>query len=117
MKILTVVTEQYTKAFGHTVPEVDLSGCHVFEKTRFSMMTPDVKNLAHERSVKSVVLCGIEAHVCVLQTALELRAEGIDVHVLVDGIGSQRDDDMRIALQRMQQSGVFLTTFERSLMC
>lgn len=52
-----------------------------------------------------VLLCGIEAHVCILQTTLDLLQRGYEVHLLVDGISSQRGHDRAVALQRMSQAG------------
>lgn len=62
-----------------------------------------------------VLLLGIEAHVCVLQTAVDLIEKGLEVHVLVDGVSSQRPGDRAVALQRMAQSGAFLSSSEMVL--
>ncbi len=61
---------------------------------------------------KSVVLFGIEAHVCVQQTALDLLEQGYAVHVLVDGVSSSRAHDRAVALRRMENAGAYLTTAE-----
>lgn len=61
---------------------------------------------------KSIVLFGIEAHVCVQQTALDLLEQGYDVHVLADGVSSQRVHDRSVALRRMAQAGAHVTTAE-----
>lgn len=86
-------------------------------KTLFSMITPEVeehltKALPH---VKQVLLLGIETHVCVLQTALDLLSKGYEVHLLVDGVSSQRESDRAIALQRLVQAGVLLSSSEMAL--
>jgi isochorismate hydrolase len=99
---------------------------NVFEKKLFSMLTPEVK--AHMNSLKeskttgsmeysshssypkSCVLFGIEAHVCVLQTCLDLLEEGVEVHVVTDACSSMKLHDREVALERMRQSGAFLTT-------
>lgn len=108
------------------MPELDLTSAHVFGKTRFSMLTPEVRahltGLVPER--RSIVLFGIEAHVCVQQTALDCLASGYDVHLAVDGIGASDDAThpditadmkLRTALRRMRQSGAFVTTSESVL--
>jgi maltooligosyltrehalose synthase len=78
------------------------------------MFTPEVA--AHCKAalphVRSVALFGIEAHVCVLQTALDLRDAGYDVHVVADGVSSTRQADRAIAFERMKQAGCFFTTSE-----
>ena len=80
------------------------------------MVTPEVqKHLDSFKSdvpIKSVVLFGIEAHVCVQQTALDLLEQGYDVHLVLDGISSQRAYDRTVAVNRIRQAGGILTTFE-----
>ncbi|GAA5963031.1 hypothetical protein JCM3765_006757 [Sporobolomyces pararoseus] len=68
-------------------------------KTKFSMMVPQVEGQLEEWGTRSVVLFGIESHVCVLQTALDCLDKGIDVHVLADGVSSCNDDEVGIALK------------------
>lgn len=110
-----VVTEQYPERFQNTVEEVSLpDGTPVFAKRKFSMLTDEV--LAHLASLgetrRSAVLFGMEAHVCVQQTCLDLRALGYDVHLVVDGIGAQTATDRAVAVRRMEQAGALLTTSE-----
>jgi len=114
MKIPIVATEQYPKALGRTVAELDISSAKKFEKLQFSMMTDPVREyLKSLVDVKSVILVGVETHVCVLQTALDLTDAGYDVHVLADGVSSQRAYDRAFAFQRLRkESRVFLTTSE-----
>lgn len=63
----------------------------------------------------SVVLFGIEAHVCVQQTALDLLRMGYDVHVVADGTSSQNESDRAFAFERLRQCGAFITTYESVL--
>mmetsp|Transcript_89193 Transcript_89193/g.170924 ORF Transcript_89193/g.170924 Transcript_89193/m.170924 type:complete len:203 (+) Transcript_89193:78-686(+) len=112
-EIPLIVSEQYPKALLHTVAELDISRATLFEKTRFSMCTNEF--LAHLESMKgrkAVVAFGVEAHVAVQQTALDLLARGYQVHILADGVSSQRASDREIAIERMRQSGAFITTAE-----
>src|SRR5690606_32956056 len=67
------------------------------------------------RGRRQIVLCGIETHVCVQQTALDLIAAGYDVHVPVDALSSRRELDHRIALDRMDRCGATMTTVEAVL--
>ncbi|KAI5982281.1 Isochorismatase-like protein [Pisolithus marmoratus] len=118
LNIPVVVTEQNPKGLGPTTPEINLDSLGdlrilTVEKVLFSMMTPDVKAQLQERPhIRSVVLFGIESHVCVLQTALDLLDEGYDVHVLADGVSSCNPEEVPVALSRMQQVGAYITTSE-----
>jgi nicotinamidase-related amidase len=117
LDIPVVITQQYTKVFGDTVkdcfadPEEDLKKYPIFEKKKFSMCTEEVcQYMDSLKNKESVILFGIEAHVCVQQTCLDLLEQGKDVHLIVDGVSSQQAFDREIALQRMSQAGAFLTT-------
>lgn len=118
-KIPLIITEHYVKAFGNTIDDLKTTwpeGSQVFEKTLFSMLTPDVKKALEQHSErKIVVLYGIETHVCVQQTALDLIELGYEVHLPVDGVSSQRKQDREAALTRLEKAGAFLTTSESLL--
>eukprot|EP00928_Gymnodinium_smaydae_P078784 TRINITY_DN62861_c0_g1_i1.p1 TRINITY_DN62861_c0_g1~~TRINITY_DN62861_c0_g1_i1.p1 ORF type:complete len:197 (+),score=43.15 TRINITY_DN62861_c0_g1_i1:108-698(+) len=111
-----VVTEQYPKALLKTVEEINVSHAKVFEKVQFSMFTPEVaEELNAIEALSDVVLFGLETHVCVQQTCLDLLERGIGVHVLTDGCSSQRELDRSTAFMRMQAAGAYLTTSESVL--
>ncbi|KAI0829331.1 Isochorismatase hydrolase [Trametes gibbosa] len=117
LEVPVLITEQNPRALGGTVPELDPAplgnlflGTH--PKTGFSMAIAPVLSLLKHRDFKSVVLFGIESHVCVLQTALDLLGHGYDVHVLADGVSSCHRDEVGIALSRMRQAGAQITTSE-----
>ena len=116
------ISEQYPKGIGHTVPELlEAAGpqAAVFEKLEFSC----ARNAAlRERAAaisragrRQMILCGIEAHVCVLQTVLDCICEGYQVHVVVDALGSRYPLDAEIAIRRMECSGAYLTTTESTM--
>ncbi|XP_013065711.1 isochorismatase domain-containing protein 2-like [Biomphalaria glabrata] len=110
-------TEQYPKGLGHTVSELDVKQHKVFPKTCFSMMVPSVETeLKKYSDVKSIVLCGIEAHACVQQTVFDLIEGGYDVHVIVDACSSRSLVDRMFAFQRMKEAGAHLTTCESILL-
>ena len=113
-----VATEQYPKALGKTVKELDGYDFPRISKMDFSMMTPDVK--AHLAALgpgrsDNVLIVGLETHVCVLQTTLELIEAGKTVHIVVDGVSSQRVTDRDVALRRLERAGAVLTTVESAL--
>jgi len=113
LKIPVIVTEQNPRALGATVNELNITdNLHVYSKMKFSACIPEVLALLKELKIKSVVLFGIESHVCVLQTALELRTLNYDVHVLADAVSSIHQFEIDIALNRMRQSGVHVTSSE-----
>jgi len=117
LNVPVVATQQYTKVFGETCKECfateeQLEATPIYEKKKFSMCTEEVQEKLRNDfpSVQSYVIVGIEAHVCVLQTCLDLLERGRDVHVVCDGVSSQQPYDREIALQRLAQAGAFLTT-------
>lgn len=118
MGVPIVCTEQYPKALGKTVSELTAVEFPKFAKMDFSMATPEV--MAHIKALpgpekQHFVLVGIEGHVCVLQTALDLIAQGKNVHLAVDAVSSSRQTDRAVALKRMENAGAFLTTAESAL--
>ncbi|XP_037777178.1 isochorismatase domain-containing protein 2-like isoform X1 [Penaeus monodon] len=114
LELPIVATEQYPKGLGNSVPELGIAenNVPVFDKTKFSMCLPPIEEIIKSKEIKSVILCGIEAHVCVQQTALDLIESGMDVHVVVDACSSRSVVDRMYAFERMKQSGAFLTTSE-----
>jgi len=114
-----VITEQYPKGLGSTVSELGgrLSDIAIPEKLRFSAVEALNWGMAAERSDDrfKVVVAGIEAHVCVLQTVLDLLICGYQVHVAADAIGSRAKLDWKLALKRMASSGAVITTTEAIL--
>ncbi|CAH8554151.1 unnamed protein product [Schistosoma margrebowiei] len=113
-----IVTEMYPKGLGPTVKELgDLSGIPIISKRSFSMLTDEVANVLElGKQINSVLLCGIETHVCVQSTALDLIERGIQVHCIVDAVSSRNMVDRMFGFQRMSQSGVYLTTCESALL-
>ena len=111
--IPTVVTEQYPKGLGRTVEEVGLDGEPVIEKTVFSATEADGFSLDGR---DQVVVCGIEAHVCVHQTVADLAAKGIEVHVCADAVASRDPRNKAVALDRAERAGAVPTTTEMALL-
>jgi nicotinamidase-related amidase len=114
LKIPLIVTEQYPKGLGHTCEKINLpSKKHLIEKVSFSCFGSDefVKKIK-ELKVDSIVLFGIEAHVCILKTALDALKNNLDVYVVADAISSRTAENKSIAIERMRQSGVFIVSTE-----
>ncbi|MFM7208132.1 MAG: hydrolase [Planctomycetaceae bacterium] len=111
----TVVTEQYRKGLGGTVPELAGLLPAPLEKLTFSCCGAEGFATAIPTGVVQVVLCGLETHVCVTQTALDLLAEGYGVFVAVDAVSSRHALDRDVALRRLEAAGVVVTTTEAVL--
>src|SRR4051794_36690558 len=109
-----VATEQYPRGLKHTAPEVGLpADLPRVEKTVFSAARAEGFDLGAR---DQVVVCGIEAHVCVMQTALDLLDGGVEVHVVTDAVASRHAHDRDVGLHRMQCAGATLTTVETALL-
>lgn len=111
-----IVTEQYPKGLGKTADEIKQvlpEDFEVFEKTAFSSCGAEhfVAKL-EELGVKQVVLCGLETHVCVNQTAHDLLDRGFQVHVLCDCVTSRFEYNRLAGLAKMQRSGVIESSIE-----
>ncbi len=115
-----LVTEQYPKGLGRTVPEVQsLFGAEaspILEKTSFSGVSAPGFDAAMQASKASaVVVMGMEAHVCVFQTVRDLAARGLAVHVAADGVCSRHDDHREAGLGLCERAGAVITTAESVL--
>lgn len=114
--VRTLATEQYPKGLGPTVPELAAKLDKPFEKMTFSAgIDPAVRRQLDEWKTRKLLVVGIEAHVCVQQTVLDLIAGGFQVYVAVDAVGSRRTRDAETALHRMTEAGAVLTTTEAAL--
>jgi nicotinamidase-related amidase len=110
-----LVTEQYPRGLGRTLPEVRalLGDAPPFEKTAFSCVKAGgfvdrLRGLGAEH----VILTGIEAHVCVLLTALDLLTAGLQVSVVADAVCSRRPANLEIGLEQARQAGAVVTATE-----
>lgn len=109
-------TEQYPKGLGSTVPELAPSLPKPLEKLSFSCAgLPEIAANFRSKAVKKVLLTGVETHVCVLQTAMDLLAEGFQVYLAADATGSRHETDREFGLRRLEKAGVVLTTAEAAL--
>ena len=117
LKIPQLVTVQYSKGLGNTVPEIAqlLPGCEVIDKQIFSCFGSEVfcsvlKRMPGRRN--TVLLCGMESHICVMQTALAALREGYIVHVASDAVSSRTEWNWKIGLERMRAAGAVISSTE-----
>ncbi|KAF9249666.1 hypothetical protein DTO013E5_4273 [Penicillium roqueforti] len=122
LKIPVFVTTQNRAKLGNTVPELQqhLSDTHVradVDKTLFSMITPEIEKLlpAPGSAPLDVIIVGIETHICVTQTTLDLLERGHRVYILVDGVSSMNTEERGIALSRLRDAGAVVTSSESVL--
>ena len=118
LEVPVTVSEQYPKGLGHTVPGLtsEIGNVPVFEKLAFSCW----KDAAlkdhlighHERQRPLVIVAGIEAHVCVLQTAIDLAAAGFGVFAVADAMSSRAPSSVALAQERMRQNGIAVVNIE-----
>ncbi len=113
-----IVNEQYKKGIGETIASLrELTDDYPhFEKTTFSCCgNEDGLAAIKATGKKIVILAGIETHVCVLQTALDLLEEGLQPVLVTDCVNSRKPKDKETAIQRLIQAGVIPTTYESLL--
>lgn len=109
-------TEQYPQGMGPTVGELAERLGPFEQKMAFSAAAcPALFRRWKDAGINKVLITGIESHVCVAQTALDLLAESWRVYLAADAVGSRSPEDKRVALERMAQEGVVLTTTEAAL--
>ncbi|OGV56326.1 MAG: hypothetical protein A2017_14540 [Lentisphaerae bacterium GWF2_44_16] len=114
--VRVAVTEQYPKGLGNTISELkDLlaPSWPLIEKTSFSCFgAPEFRKVIAQFPVKSIVLMGVETHVCVLQTALDALSRDCDVFIASDAVSSRNDIDRDAAFSLMKQNKINVTTSE-----
>lgn len=119
LEIPVIVTEQYPRGLKHTAPEILEhlpADARAIEKICFSSCgVAEFRDQLAARHIKQALVCGIEAHICVAQTVLDLLAEGIEVHLLVDAITSRQRDSKEVALRRLTQAGAQVSNLEMAL--
>src|SRR5258708_6970071 len=117
LKIPAMVSTQYAKGLGGTVPEISslLPQTEPIDKQLFSCFGSDVfcmmlKRLPGNRN--TLLLCGMESHICIMQTALAALREGYLVHVASDAVGSRTEWNWKIGLDRMRAAGAVISSTE-----
>lgn len=118
LDVPVLVSQQYTKGLGETVPEIRelVADCPVFDKITFSCWQNDaIREAVIASGRKTVIICGIESHVCALQTVIDLCADGYRVVFVEDCVDSRKDSDKATALRRAEKEGAILTSYEALL--
>ena len=119
LEMPVLVTEQYPQGLGQTVAEIaqklpETAERH--EKLKFSACIEPIREQLLRLQARCVIVAGVEAHVCVLQTCLDLVEAGYVTAVAVDAIGSRKQTDLEPAVRRMEQAGVLPVTVESALL-
>jgi nicotinamidase-related amidase len=119
LSVPVIVTEQYPKGLGPTVEEISMSldaDTQIVEKTTFgSCGELQFVSLLEKANAKQVLLCGLETHICVNQTAHGLLELGYDVHLLTDCVASRFSRDKDAGITKMLAGGVKVSTVEMAL--
>lgn len=116
--IPVIVTQQYTKGLGETTEGIKekMAGSMSVEKTSFSALkTREFEEKIKETGRDTVLLCGIETHICVMQTAMDLLEKGYKVFVIADCTASRKESDKNCGIRRMERAGAVITTYEAIL--
>jgi nicotinamidase-related amidase len=119
LEVPVIVTEQYPKGLKHTAEEIQPHlppAATPIEKICFSSCgVAEFQQALASRHLKQVIICGIEAHICVAQTVLDLLSQGLEVFLLVDCITSRKRDSKEVAMARLTQAGAVLSNLEMAL--
>lgn len=118
MGIPALVTQQYTRGLGATIPSIAeaLGEFTPFDKTSYSIMgDPAIAEALRAFGKKNIVITGIESHICVAQSALDLLEEGYDVFICGDCVSSRKPEDQRLAELRLRDAGAVYTSMEAIL--
>ncbi|MGF7141124.1 isochorismatase family protein [Roseimarinus sediminis] len=118
LEVPMLVTQQYTKGLGKTIPDLStiIADFSPIEKIAFSCCDENAfVEALEEEEPAYVILFGIESHVCVLQTAIDLKSMGYEPVIVADAIASRKAADMAIAMERFRHEGIMVTTVESLL--
>ncbi len=118
LNVELIVTEQYSKGLGHTISEIanTIGKFNHFEKGTFSCCgSNDICLILEEKNKKNIIIFGIESHVCVLQTVVDLISLGYQPVLVEDCVSSRSLNDKKIAIERMRKEGAIITTYESIL--
>jgi len=118
LNIPLLVTQQYTKGLGETMEEIRsiIKNFEPIEKRDFSCCDEaTVVGKLKEMNAKNIIICGIESHVCVLQTAVDLKEAGFNPVVVMDCVSSRSVHNIDLAAERFRNEGIMMTSYESIL--
>ncbi len=119
LQVPLLVTQQYTRGLGMTVaPIIKLIGEKFTYEDKITFSCAEDENILQkirEAGKQNIIVCGIEAHICVLQTVIDLLALGYQVILVEDCIGSRKENNRQIGIQRAVAEGAIVTTYESLL--
>ena len=118
LKVPQIVTQQYTKGLGETLQELKtaIPDFECIEKRDFSCFDePKVVEKLKESNAKNIFLCGIESHVCVLQTAIDLKDAGLNPIVVMDCVSSRTKENLELAKERFRSEEILMVSYESIL--
>ena len=115
LNLPVVITEQYPKGLGSTLEglKVALGDAEYFEKTEFNaLLNPQIKDAILSKDKKTVIVMGIESHICVYQTVESLLAEGLNVIVVADACSSRSEYEYQLAMNNFRDKNVLVKSSE-----
>ena len=118
LQVPIFITEQYPQGLGPTEPDLIEALGEVIPMSKLTFSCCGIEGLGNQLracNIEQIILVGIEAHVCVQQTALDLLTRGFQVQVLKDCVSSRKESDYETALHRMRTAGVIISTLEAAL--
>jgi nicotinamidase-related amidase len=118
LQLPLLITQQYTKGLGETLPEIKgaIPDFKFIEKRAFSCCDePAVVNQLKKLGAKNIIICGIEAHVCILQTAIDLKEAGLQPVVVMDCISSRTKENIDLAKERFRFENIIIASYESIL--
>lgn len=118
LSVPLIVTQQYTKGLGETLPEIksQIPDFSYIEKRNFSCCDEiSVIEKLKKTGAENVIVCGIESHICVLQTAVDLKEAGLNPVVVMDCVSSRTKENIETAKERFRYEGIIMTSYESIL--
>ena len=117
LEVPMIATTQYAKGLGNTITEISsvLGDTPIVDKSTFSVMASEDVSAAIVEGTKNIIICGMETHICVLQSMIDLQGAGYQTYVVADCVSSRSESDKAFALVRAEQEGAKITTAEAIL--
>lgn len=118
LQIPLIITQQYTKGLGETIADIKsaVPSFEYLEKSDFSCCDePTVLEKLKSLNAKNIIICGIESHVCVLQTAIDLKDAGLNPIIAMDCVSSRNIENIELAKERFRHEKIMMTSYESIL--